>query len=280
MVVKDHHVPSLARRILRHSCRVVCCDVPLLLVLSVYAIIIHTQWVGRNYIVPLIDLQQFDHPEQSLTYYHRVCTEKDQTTDDTADLLVDITTNVHHQNNTDNTTIVVMSHQSKIDRAVEAMYYHGLTIVPNLISVPTATKLRDYIIEQNTNTKRRDFIAVIESDFRYSFGIQVDEHPIIATALEEILDRNPDLVTYLEAIMGSDPAVTEFTAISQIYGAVDQHWHEDGTSTRFCGDTLCAITIFLILIVVMGLVLLFANFQYSRGVREFGKVWKVVRADI
>ena len=234
MVIKDHRVPSLARRILGHSCRVVCFDLPLLLVLSVYAIIVHTEWVGRNYIVPLIELQQFDHPEQSLTYYHRVCSENDQTTDTTADLLVDITTtNVHHHNNyTDNTaTTRVMSHQSKIDLAIQAMYYHGITIIPNLISVPTATKLRDYIMEQNTNTKRPDFIDVIGNDFRYSFGIQVDEHPIIADALEEILDRNPDLVTYLEAVMGSDPAVTEFTAISQIYGAVDQRWHEDGTST-------------------------------------------------
>jgi predicted nucleic-acid-binding protein len=99
-----------------------------------------------------------------------------------------------------------------------------------LISESTATALRDYIIQQNTNIYRDDIIEVIENDFRYSFGIRVDEHPIIATALEEILlRRNPTLVSYLEAIMGPDPAVTEFTAISQEYGAVDQRWHHDGT---------------------------------------------------
>jgi hypothetical protein len=210
--------------------RIVCLDVPLFFVLILIAIISHTEWIGDNYLIPLIELQRFDYPEQALTYYHRVCTEEDQTTYDTDDLLVDISYDKKTKDSVHNVTTDRIHQQNKINRAMETMLYHGVTILPNLISESTATALRDYIIQQNTNIYRDDIIEVIENDFRYSFGIRVDEHPIIATALEEILlRRNPTLVSYLEAIMGPDPAVTEFTAISQEYGAVDQRWHHDGT---------------------------------------------------
>ena len=205
-------------RVIGGLCRILCLDVPLFLAICICAIILHIEWIGNKYLLPQLQLQKFDNPEQSLTYYHRVCTENDQTTFDSTDLLVDIT-NIHHQGN----------NSRKVDTAVEKLLYHGITILPNLMSELTATKLRDYIIEQNTNPNRKDFIGVIENEFRYSFGIQVDEHPIIAVALEELLRRNPDLVTYLETIMGMDPAVVEFSAISQVYGAVDQYWHPDGT---------------------------------------------------
>ena len=213
-----------SRKFILCFCRISCLDLPLFLALSLYAIILHAEWIGDKYLIPLIQLQKFDYPEQALTYYHRVCTENDQTTYDVADLLVDIT-NTNSSTNDAN--------HEKIDKAVEKMLFHGVTIIPNLISEPTATKLRDYIMEQNTNEHRDDIIGVIENDFRYSFGIRVDEHPIIAVALEEILFKNPALVAYLEAMMGSDPAVTEFTAISQDYGAVDQNWHEDGAYSEF-----------------------------------------------
>jgi hypothetical protein len=224
---KDGNVTRISAKAIRgFSCsvlRIICFDIPLLFVLSLYAIIAHTEWIGDKYLIPQIQLQKFDYPEKALTYYHRVCTEEDQTTYDTSDLVVDITINDNNNNNTNHLI------KRKIDLAVNKLLYHGVTIVPNLISETTATQLRDYIIQQNTNVHRTDFIDVIESDFRYSFGIQVDEHPIIAMALEELLlHHNPTLVSYLEAIMGTDPAVVEFTAISQVYGAMDQYWHQDG----------------------------------------------------
>jgi hypothetical protein len=250
-------------------CRTVCLDLPLLFILCIYAIIVHTEWIGDKYLIPLIHLQKFDNPEQSLTYYHRACTLDDQTTYDTTDLLVDIT----------NASINNEANSSKIDKAVEKMLYHGVTIIPNLISEPTATKLRDYIIEQNTNQNRKDFIEVIENDFRYSFGIHVDEHPIIAVALEEILLHNPALVTYLEAIMGSDPAVVEFTAISQVYGATDQYWHQDGecSSARSCSLDFLLCNIFSL---TSSLLLLRTVQKHSRTVWECGKIWPLLRAYI
>lgn len=203
-----------------------CFDVPLFLVLSTCAIIVHIEWIGNNYLIPQIELQKFDKPGQSLLYYHRVCTANDQTAFDTTDLLVDIT---KIRNNTNS---------NKLKMAVEKFLYHGVTMMPNLLSESTATKLRDYIMEQNTNQHRNDFVSVIESDFRYSFGIKVDEHPIIAAALEELFRLNPDLITYLESIMGTDPGVIEFNAITQVYGAVDQYWHHDGT---FCPLDLLSV---------------------------------------
>jgi hypothetical protein len=212
------------RRLLLSVVRIACLDAPLLLILFMYAIILHIEWVGTNYLLPQLKLQIFETHERDITYYHRICTEADQTTYDTADLIVDIT-GATSTSNSSSSCHSNVDDKTNIDAAVHKMLQHGVTMVPNLISEGTASTLREYILEENK--KEDHLIYVIENQNRWSFPIQVDQHPIIATALEEILHQ-PNLVPYLEAIMGKDPAVIEFTAITQAYGAKQQFWHQDG----------------------------------------------------
>jgi hypothetical protein len=218
---------SLLGRIIRSMLRIILMDIPLLLVLSLYVSILYLEWLSNNYLLPLNKLQIFDNPERDITYYHRVCTSNDQTTNDTIDLLVDIT-------DTGGTTATTTDTDKDdiIDIAVEKMLKHGVTIIPNLLSEQTANTLREYILEENK--KDEHLIFVIENKFRWSFPIQVDQHPIINIALQEILYQ-PNLRQYIEAVMGYDPAVIEFTAITQAYGAKDQFWHQDGNNQiLFC----------------------------------------------
>ena len=226
----NHSHQSLLKSTAQHTIRnnmfrIICLDLPFIFVLVTYLSIHYLHWLSYNYLVPLNTLQYFDTHERDITYYHRICTEADQTTHDTEDLLVDIRSDSTSSGSGSNDT---RSIHAKIDMAVQKMLRHGVTIIPNLISESTATQLRDYILEQNKINDH--LIFVIENQFRWSFPIQVDQDPIIARALQEILVRNnPHLRSYLEAVMGANPAVIEFTAITQAYGAKEQFWHQDGT---------------------------------------------------
>jgi hypothetical protein len=214
---------SFFTRMILSIFRIILMDIPLFIVLCLYVSILYLEWLSINYLIPMNSLQVFDNPEQAITYYHRVCTGADQTTNDTIDLLVDITSTNPNSNST-------TKHDEMIDIAVHKMLKHGVTMIPNLISETTANSLREFILEENK--KKKHLIPVIENKFRWSFPIHVDQHPIINIALQEILYQ-PNLVQYMEAVMGPDPAVIEFTAITQAYGAKDQYWHQDGNVLNF-----------------------------------------------
>ena len=216
--------PPTTYRIIRNNLfRIVCLDIPFIIIVGTYLSIGHLHWLSYNYLVPLNSLQYFDTQERDITYYHRICTKDDQSTNDAEDLLVDIS-----DSNRNNDTRKM---KTKIDIAVHKMLRHGVTMIPNLISESTATELRDYILEQNKINDH--LIYVIENEFRWSFPIQVDQDPIISRALQEILvHNNPNLIPYLEAIMGTNPAIIEFTAITQAFGAKEQYWHQDGMCFR------------------------------------------------
>jgi hypothetical protein len=183
-------------------------DIPLLCIATIYCIITGVEWMGAHYFTPQLLLQQFtpDKAERDLTYFHRVCTGADQTTHTTADLVWDTS--------------------RPAEDAVDTMIRHGVVMVPHLLSPATAAPLRDFILNENQNPST-EFIHVISNQFRWSFPIQVDQHPIVGMALEEILN-NEHLIYLLEDIVGPDPAVIEFTAITQAYGAKEQFWHQDG----------------------------------------------------
>ena len=122
------------------------------------------------------------------TYYGRICTSKDSTTSNPLDLIV----------------------SDESEGAVPTMLKHGITIYPNLISTNTSQQLRETIIEYNTIEEN---YHVIGKDNRNSYGIQLDQHPVVRIAMNEILS-NDLLVDSLTQIIGDDPAVYKFHAIT------------------------------------------------------------------
>ena len=165
--------------------------------------------------------------ENEYTYYDRKCTIEDQTAHSTSELLMDPT--IHSAQD-----------------AKRLQQHHGATIFPNLLTTATANKVRDFIVRQNH--KQRDMIYVLDNDHRYSFGIQVDQDPSVAQALEELLS-NEFLVNALEALVGPDPAIIEFTGITAEYGAVEQSMHADvvpnGSAQRFARNFVPSYSLFI-----------------------------------
>jgi hypothetical protein len=203
--------PSRSLSLIGLCLRILVLDFGLFLLFALYVSMLGLEWISNEYLIPQLHLQLFtpEKAERDVTYYHRVCTPDHQTAHNTDDLLIDYATMTPHA-------------------VVDKMLYHGVTVLPRLLSPSTAHDLRNFILEENQ--KSRELIHVIENAHRWSFPIQVDQHSMVAVALQEILQQ-PFLVDVLEGLMGPDPAVIEFTAITQEYGAKQQFWHQDGTLT-------------------------------------------------
>ena len=94
----------------------------------------------------------------------------------------------------------------------------------------TAAKMREYVIQKNEALNDDDAIPLISQEHRWSFPIGGADDPSIPPVLREIA-THPMLQSSLKLLMGEDPAMVEFTAITSAYGAGDQHWHADNDFT-------------------------------------------------
>ena len=139
------------------------------------------------------------------TYFGRICTTDDATARSPAELLANGTA----------------------DEAV-----HGVQLFPNLIEPDTAAELRQSIIEHNDRVEN---FGVIANDNRNSYGILLDQHPSVRQAIHQILS-NPLLAEAIPKIMGDDPAVYKFHAITSQEGAEDQFWHYDVVTWKAAGQ--------------------------------------------
>ena len=130
-------------------------------------------------------------------------------------------------------------------QAVERMQTHGAAILPDILSPATAQTLRQFIVAENT---RQEGFYVLAGDHRYSFGLQVDQHPSLAVALEEIA-HHATLQTLLTKLVGRNPAVMEFTAITSEYGATAQAFHQDvvpeGSAAKYARSFVPSYSLFI-----------------------------------
>jgi hypothetical protein len=196
--------------------RCILIDLPLLLlfllwVSTIVLIHVHDEYFDRQ--LQLMTFIAASRDFTDTTYYHRRCDEDDITTTNVEDLIIppDYTA----------------------QQCVDHMLLHGASLYPNLVSDQTAAELREFIDREN---KVQEGWFVIKNEHRYSWGIDVNMHPALHTFWKE-LASNTQLVQALEAIVGPDPAIIEFTAITSSYGAVDQHDHSDvispGSAAKF-----------------------------------------------
>jgi hypothetical protein len=197
---------STTIRLLCSILRLIVCDgiLTVIFALFVFSVVVHK--LHDDYLYPQLQLMLFETENRQFTdttYYHRVCEEDDFTATSPQELMIE-------------------DHFSTEDSA-EHMLTHGASIYPNLLTNETASNLRDWIAREN---HKRDGWSVIESQNRYTWGIDVNMHPSLQTFWQE-LAANEKLRNGLEAVVGPDPAVIEFTAITSSYGAEDQYMHAD-----------------------------------------------------
>jgi len=162
--------------------------------------------IDEDYLYPQMKLMEWAEAERDfaeVTYYHRYCDGSDLTTTSVDQL--------------------VIPENAPTQDTVNHMLTHGASMYPNLLTNDTAAQLREFIDAEN---RRQQGWHVIENENRYSWGIDMKMQPALQTYWKE-LASNPVLVKALQAIVGPDPAVIEFTAITSSYGAVDQYDHQD-----------------------------------------------------
>mmetsp|Transcript_22536 Transcript_22536/g.53245 ORF Transcript_22536/g.53245 Transcript_22536/m.53245 type:complete len:1016 (-) Transcript_22536:116-3163(-) len=214
--------PSVGRMIARWLgglFRLCFLDLPLV---GLFAIVVTSMTIHEihdKYLFPQGKLMQFHPIRRDLTdtsYYHRVCTAEDVTATTFDELYVD--------RNVDwNTTSVK---QIK-DKAVESILTHGAVAFEQLISRETAEAAHQFIAKANHIIPSW---FILKQEHRYSWGIDLDYHWSLRKLWTE-LGENDVFRESLEAIVGPDPAVIEFTAITAEYGAVSQHDHADVDSS-------------------------------------------------
>ena len=177
----------------------------LLFAAFVFTSVVHK--LHDDYLHPQLQLMVFQADQRrytDTTYYHRVCDEDDFTATSPEELIIE-----------DHFTT---------EETVEHMLKNGVSVYPNLLTNETAHNLREWI--NHENYRRTSQWGVIEQENRFTWGIDVNDHPDLQTFWQE-LDANKLLKNGLEGILGPDPAIIEFTAITSSYGAVDQYMHAD-----------------------------------------------------
>ena len=221
---------SRVRGFLGSILRICIIDFPLVVVFGLYVSVYTFHIIHNTYLYPQMELMKFldvERQYKDVTYYHRKCSVEDISATSIEELLLDNTTHT--------------SQQAKLH-----MLTHGASMYPNLLSNETARELRDYIITQN---KQIESWFVIQNEHRYSWGIDINNmHPKFQTFWKE-LASNKFLVESLEQIIGKNPAIIEFTAITSEYGAVDQHDHQDvvppGSATKFAQSFIPSYSLFI-----------------------------------
>lgn len=208
--------------------RSVVLDAPLMLLFSLYIAVTVLHKIHDEYLGPQVQLMRFIEDGRDFTdttYYHRHCDGYDVSATSVDDLLI-------HSN--------ASSHDAMIH-----MLKHGVSLYPNLLTPETSWELREFIDREN---KLQKGWFVIENEHRYSWGIDVNQHPSIQKYWKE-LSENEHFVKSLEAIVGPDPAIIEFTAITSAYGAKDQHDHQDvippASGTKFARTFVPSYSLFI-----------------------------------
>lgn len=172
-----------------------------------------TQTIYHTYYVPIMDSLVWDDDRREVesTNYMRTCDINDISTLNPDEFIVD----------PDSTTP---------EEAVEMANKHGMTIYPNLLTPETAAAMREYVLKKNYALAEDEAIWLISNKQRWSFAIGADDDPSVPPVLQEIAN-NESFKNAINELMGDDPAMVEFTAITSAYGAGDQHWHADNDYT-------------------------------------------------
>ena len=214
--------------------RSILLDLPFLVLFSCLATIYCVDCIYYKYYVPMFELSARTLDNANLrreyTYYDRRCT------------LLDISSR--------DGTGLLLTNRTTPEEAVENMMVHGTSVIPKMLDVKTAKKLRKYIMARNTALTNEEKIPLSQGKNRKSFGIDATEDPIVTEALKQVANH----VLFqglIQGLVGEDPALTEITAITAWFGAPHQVWHQDvkadGSAIKFARTFSHSYSLFIAL---------------------------------
>jgi len=219
---------SLLLRMIGNFIRNAAIDLPVTLVFAALVAALMLHKVHDDYLLKQLNLMVFQEDDRDYVetmYYHRYCTGEDVSATSVDQLLI--------------------PENATLEESVEHQLIHGVSLYRDLLTPETAQELREFIMEENN---KQEAFHVIQNDFRYSWGVDVNMHPAIKRYWKE-LAANQLLVESLEEIIGPDPAIIEFTAITSEFGAKDQHDHQDvappGSAAKFAHSFVPSYSLFI-----------------------------------
>jgi hypothetical protein len=77
------------------------------------------------------------------------------------------------------------------DETLDHMLTHGAGIFTRLANEDLMFQVRDYILWRNERISITENIPVIEFNHRYSFGLDINEVPVLGEFLQQATSRNP-----------------------------------------------------------------------------------------
>jgi hypothetical protein len=192
--------------------RTVVLDLPLLLVVLVWASTLLVQHLYNGPMQELIEsfrrdgssdeLGYLTELDSDITYYGRQCTEEDITTRDSNDLMV--------------------PPEASAEEAADIMMTHGAVLVQDILNTSTATALREYLESRHAIQDELPWHEKMWAEIgRLSLGLGVGDAPIVAQALREVA-THPTLQRTLQGIVGDDPAIVEISTLTTMHGAQEQ----------------------------------------------------------
>jgi ectoine hydroxylase-related dioxygenase (phytanoyl-CoA dioxygenase family) len=194
-------------------------DLPLATLFVCLVVAYGVRHVHDHLFVPL--LHQIRRTDEQLieefTYYERTCTATDVTTHNITDLVVTL--------------------NSSIAQAVDQMMTHGVLLIPQVLPPDIVRDLRRYLVKRTSHLPETEMIPVSQGANRRSFALDVTESEIVTRAIEHVAYNNVLQPLIEDLVGGTDPAVTEITAITAYFGCIDQAWHpdvkQDGNAAKY-----------------------------------------------
>jgi hypothetical protein len=210
--------------------RTLLLELPLATLFIVLLVAFAFQDLYEDYFVTFLEQAERndEHLDNEFTYYDRVCTAEDISTRNLSDLMI--------------------SHHVSDKEAVDIVRKHGAAVVPKLLSEPTMTKLREFVVRRSNTLPEERMLPVSQGHNRLSFTLDATEDPIIAVALQEIASH-PRFKPIMEGLLGPDPALSELSPINAYFGCPDQAWHADvkpdGSPLKFARTYVQSYTAFI-----------------------------------
>jgi len=127
---------------------------------------------------------------------------------------------------TNNLKDLIINDNFTEQEALELAEYHGSAIVPSVLTKETAQAFRNFTMKANQEMKSA---YVISSENRRRI-MPPHTEPVVQQALKEI-SKHPTLRPLIDALMGPGASIIAFSVITNLYGAEDQFWHADTTSS-------------------------------------------------
>jgi hypothetical protein len=211
---QDHHdstSTSTIRKLFTILTRITILDLPLILSILLFTTCITAHHLYHTYGNPLMDafIWTPERRQNEYTYFQRQCHINDISTTDINDIIINPQTTSPQQ-------------------AADITNQHGMAIFPYILSPDTIHNMREFVLCKNSELTDDDAIPLISQHQRWSFPISASSDDSVPPVLREIA-TNVMLQSSLDILLGDDPAMVEFTAITSAYGAGDQHWHSDNS---------------------------------------------------